>query len=109
MRAFAFAIATCLAASSFPNVSVAQTSWSSDPISELFGTGVPRQPAQVDVSSLAPDRSGRYRSVRPRDSDSKSIGQRSRIVRAKAEVTIIDRDHVLIELTRPGIGAAGVR
>jgi hypothetical protein len=33
----------------------------------------------------------------------------SRVVRAKAEVTIIDRDHVLITLTRRGIGAAGVR
>lgn len=109
MRAFAFAIATCLAASSFPNVSVAQSSWSNDPISELFGTGVPRQPAQVVESSLAPDRPVRYRSVRPRDSHRKSMGQNSRVVRAKAEVTIIDRDHVLIKLTRPGIGAAGAR
>jgi len=109
VRAFAFAIATCLAASSFSNVSVAQSSWSNDPISELFETGVPRQPAQVDESPRVPDRPVRYRSVRPRDSHRKSMVRSSRVVRAKAEVTIIDRDHVLITLTRRGIGAAGVR
>ena len=109
MRAFVFAIATCLAASSFPNVSVAQNSWGNDPISELFETGVPRQPVQVRESPRAPDRPARYRSVRPRDSHRKSMDQSSRVVRAKAEVTIIDRDHVLITLTRRGIGAAGVR
>lgn len=109
MRAFAFAIAACLAANSFPNVSVAQTSWSQDPISELFGTGVPHKGAQVPENALAPDRPERYRPARLRESHRKPMGQSSRIVRAKAEVTIIDRDHVLIKLTRPGIGAAGVR
>ena len=33
----------------------------------------------------------------------KSVEQ-ARVIRAKAEVTIIDRDYVVVTLTRPGIG-----
>lgn len=99
-------IVAALVVFTFQGPVLAQSDWPGDPFSELahtFGSGAPmsadvpqhwERRATVDAVQHKPISIPRR---------AKSVGQ-ARVIRAKAEVTIIDRDHVVVTLTRPGIG-----
>ena len=85
---------------------MAQSVWLEDPFSELVQSIAPRAPMRPDVPQFREQRRTvdivRHKQIAiPRRA--KSVEQ-ARVIRAKAEVTIIDRDHVVVTLTRHGIG-----
>ena len=108
MRAGVFSLAMILVAGPLSAAANAQSPEPEGPISALFGAVASPQPMQQDVRHWREDvrvvRYGRHRLLhavrRPAAKDPRTI-------RAKAEVTIIDRDHIVIKLTRRGIGAGG--
>jgi hypothetical protein len=108
MRFAGIALFAMLFLASLATAAPAQSAWPEDPVSELLQSFAPAQPAFRGREQAADEnriiRHARHRKsepMRPR----LAAGQ-SRVIRAKAEVKIIDRDHIIVTLTRRGIGTA---
>jgi hypothetical protein len=108
MRFAGIALFATLFLASLGTSALAQSAWPEDPFSELLRSFSSGQPAFQDSEQTSDERQtihrARHRNIermRPHPT-----AERNRVIRAKAEVTIIDRDHIVVKLTRRGIGAA---
>lgn len=106
MRATTVILAATLFTVSLPCASMAQSSWTNDTVSKLFNLNTAPYTTHQDVEKWRRNRRPvRYEALR-RDHRTRRIATgNNRTIRAKAKVTILDRDHIVIELTRPNSGA----
>jgi hypothetical protein len=107
MRFAGIALLASLFLASLGTSAPAQSAWPEDPFSELLRSFSPT-PAFRDRTQTSDERQTIHRTrhrniarMRPHPT-----AEQNRVIRAKAEVTIIDRDHIVVKLTRHGIGAA---
>lgn len=108
MRFAGIALFATLFLASIGTSAPAQTAWPEDPFSELLRSFSSGQPAFQDREQTYDERRTIHRTrhrnierMRPHPT-----AEQNRVIRAKAEVTIIDRDHIVVKLTRRGIGEA---
>jgi len=106
MRFASIALFAMLFLASLATAAPAQSAWPEDPVSELLQSFSPTQPLSRGGGQVV-DENRTIRRARHRKSErmrSRSTAEQNRVIRAKAEVTIIDRDHIIVTLTRHGIG-----
>ena len=108
MRFAGIALFATLILATLATAASAQSGWPDDPFSELLQSFGPTQPVyrgeeQAVDENRTTRREQHRQAVRRRPH---STAGQSRIIRAQAEVTIIDRDHITVTLTRRGIGTA---
>jgi len=89
-----------------PGAAMAQSTWSEDTLSELAQSlspppVQPRRNAELWVVDSAVQNARRRPPERPRHSPT---ADKTRTIRAEAEITIVNEDQVIVRLTRRGIG-----
>jgi hypothetical protein len=105
MRSLGIVLTSALLVASLPGAAAAQSSWPSDPFSELVASFAPAESLPENLYRVPV----RHRTTRPlrrrvTEREHRTVDRGGRLIRAHATVTIVDRDHVVIELTRRGIG-----
>jgi hypothetical protein len=107
MRPATLSLAVIVSLLCLPNASMAQSSWLVDPVSELFNSTTAPHPTYQDVEQWRQAHHPvRYEAPRRHHRAQRIAIGNKRMIRAKAKVTILDRDHIVIELTRPNIGVS---
>jgi hypothetical protein len=92
--------------SCFQGAATAQSAFPQDPLFELVQSIAPRQVVPRSAQEIRAEY-GAIRSARRPTTERRRHSPKndeSRMIRAKAEITIVDDDHVVVRLTRRGIG-----
>ena len=97
-----FVLLLCL----FPGAAMAQSAWPADPLSELVqslssSAVQPSRGQEAWVEDRAIQSAPRRAPERPRH---RPKADTTRTIRAKAEITVVNEDQVIVRLTRSGIG-----